>query len=205
MIAIIDYGLGNIQSLKNAINSLGYNAVLTCDRNEILNSSKVILPGVGAFQEGMRNIRDKGLVQTIKDYSDLGKPILGICLGYQLMNLSSDEFGHEEGLGLLPGICKKLEPARGERLPHIGWAPVEFVRKSDWGELVSGHLFYFVHSYGVLFDDNECIDLGVTKFGDREFASFVKKNNIYGMQFHPEKSGEVGLALLDNFLKQEKK
>ncbi|MFD2627276.1 imidazole glycerol phosphate synthase subunit HisH [Oceanobacillus kapialis] len=195
MIAIIDYGAGNIKSLQFALDKVRLPSFVTVDPNEVKNSKAVILPGVGAFKDAMEALRNLGLESVIKQEAANGKPLLGICLGMQLFYETSFEDGQWEGLGLLEGNVARI---RGDvKVPHIGWNTL-----SNHGNnpLLTGikpeSFVYFVHSYAVE-DFNEETLVGSTNYGGT-IPAIVQEKNIIGMQFHPEKSGEIGLQLLKN-------
>lgn len=206
-VVVIDYDIGNVKSIINALNKIEVNATLTRDRETILSSDAVILPGVGAFKQGMTNLKMYNLDVILKEYVKIKKPLLGICLGMQLLFDESEEFGLTEGLGLINGKIKKLTSGVGYnlKLPNIGWynVVVQLERKVDttlFNGINNNSDFYFVHTFAAYPDHVEDI-LSTTSFGDTKFCSSVKKDNIYGCQFHPEKSGEIGLRLLNNFVK----
>lgn len=196
MIAIIDYGMGNLHSVSKAVERLGYEAAVTSDKNEILQADGAVLPGVGAFGDAMEYLQSTGLRETVLAYAVSGKPLLGICLGMQLLFSSSEEYGHHEGLNLLPGRVVKFE---GDyKVPHMGWNRLDFRQSSPlFKELAGGHV-YFVHSYHALCEREE--DLLATTDYHQPVTAIVGRGNVFGMQFHPEKSGEVGMQLLGNFL-----
>ena len=199
MIAIVDYGLGNIRSLSGAIERLGFETAVS-DSAEILSKSeKLVLPGVGAFGDGMKNLRARGLVETLERLvCKEGKPILGICLGAQLFSQVSHEFGTHEGLGWLDAEVRKIE-SPGARLPHVGWNELQQDLPSPLFEgIPQCALFYYVHSYCVDCLDTELV-LGTCEYGER-FAAVIQKENIVAAQFHPEKSQQYGLCFLNNFL-----
>jgi len=198
-ITIIDYGLGNIRSLKNAFEHLGINSALSRDKAVILNSDAIILPGVGAFGHAMDILKEYDLVSTISEFALSGKPLLGICLGMQLLFDESEEFGMTKGLGLIEGRVRKLQNVH--KLPHIGWSRLYKNIKSEktiLDGLNDKAEFYFIHTYAVGTDD--AYILSSSKYDNAEFCSSVKKDNIYGCQFHPEKSGKFGLKILENFI-----
>ncbi|NEW09541.1 imidazole glycerol phosphate synthase subunit HisH [Paenibacillus sp. SYP-B3998] len=198
MIAIIDYGMGNLHSVSKAVERLGYETIVTGDAEQILAADGAILPGVGAFGDAMEHLRESGLNDVVIRYADSGKPLLGICLGMQLLFASSEEYGDHEGLGLLPGAIVRF---RGDyKVPHMGWNRLIYRQKDSplFSGIDEGHV-YFVHSYYAKPErENEL--LAVTDY-HQPVTAIVGKNNVYGMQFHPEKSGDIGMQLLDNFLK----
>ncbi|OAS19678.1 imidazole glycerol phosphate synthase subunit HisH [Paenibacillus oryzisoli] len=198
MIAIIDYGMGNLHSVSKAVERLGYEAVVTGDPAQILAAERAILPGVGAFGDAMEHLRETGLDEVVKQYAASGKPIIGICLGMQLLFTSSEEHGQHEGLGLLPGSVVRF---RGEyKVPHMGWNRLSYKQGDSpiFKGIEEGHV-YFVHSYHVK-PERENDLLAVTDYY-QPVTAIVGRDNVYGMQFHPEKSGDIGMQLLDNFLK----
>ena len=192
--------MGNWRSVMGAVERLGHRATLTRDRTELATVDKPILPGVGAFGEAMRNLHELGLVDLLhRIVREEGKPILGICLGFQLMAEESLEFGHHRGLGWINGSVAKLNTATGLPLPHIGWNDLFQVQESRLLRGVpEGALFYYVHSFHVA-----CREVGMVTgecgYGDR-FVASVEAGNIFGTQFHPEKSQQWGLRVLRNFL-----
>jgi imidazole glycerol-phosphate synthase subunit HisH len=201
LITIVDYGLGNLGSIKSMLRRLGYAAIITSDPGEISSAEKLILPGVGAFDNGMRNIRERGLEGTLRRKAlEEGTPVLGICLGMQLLADSSEE-GRERGLGWIPGRAVRFsfaEGAAGLKVPHMGWNTVA-ARHDD--PLLSGFLpemrFYFVHSYHVACDHPEDVLL-TTEYGGTVTAA-TRRGNVMGTQFHPEKSHKFGMIVLKNF------
>jgi len=196
MIAIIDYGMGNLHSVSKAIERLGYEAITTGDKEQILAADAVILPGVGAFGDAMQHLNETGLGEVTKQYTASGKPMLGICLGMQLLFEQSEEFGEHKGLGLLGG---KVVRFQGDfKIPHMGWNKLDFLQSSPlFNGLEPGHV-YFVHSYHALVENKENLLATGDYYGP--VTAIVNKDNVYGMQFHPEKSGELGMQLLRNFL-----
>lgn len=204
MIAIIDYGLGNLGSISNMLNYLNIEHIITSDFNEIEQADKLILPGVGSFDEGMRNLKGSGIASLLeKLVLECKKPILGICLGMQLLGVSSEE-GIEEGLKFINFRNQKFSFSYDANLkvPHMGWAEVNIMKKTPltYG-LENTFRFYFVHSYYAKCDDDSDV-LFESEYGVK-FASGVNKNNIYGVQFHPEKSRYYGMRLLENFAKMK--
>ncbi|MBY0340730.1 MAG: imidazole glycerol phosphate synthase subunit HisH [Rhodocyclaceae bacterium] len=199
MIAVIDYGIGNVRSVLNAFEFIGAQAVLTCDPVELERADGLVLPGVGAFGEGMRRLDTRGLRAPLTRLARAGKPLLGICLGFQMLMRSSTEQGQAEGLALLDHAVVRL-PVEA-RLPHIGWSRVKAAADAPPPKLLAGldnELFYFVHSYGVV-KPKQSIIAGLAAYGGCEIAALIEADNVFGTQFHPEKSGEAGLQMLRNF------
>ena len=195
MIAIIDYGMGNLRNVYKALESIGVEAVITSNPKVIKASSKVILPGVGAFKEAISTLHDTGLKEVISESVESGKPLLGICLGMQLLFETSYENGHHRGLGLLPGEVIKLDVPL--KVPHMGWNKIAVIKEAPIFDGISnGAYAYFVHSYHM--EGPQEIISAYTTYG-KKIGIAVQKENIYGLQFHPEKSGEVGLTMLKNF------
>lgn len=204
MIAVIDYGIGNVCSIVNMLKKLGVTASLVSDIEGIYKAEKIILPGVGSFDSGMQKLRASGLIEVIKKHAiDLEKPLLGICLGMQMLGRRSDE-GKESGLGFIPFENKRFsfKEENGLKIPHMGWDITDVRMKED--PLVSGleknSRYYFVHSYHAVCDSETNI-LMSCEYG-YNFTAAVKHKNIYGVQFHPEKSHKFGMALLDNFARR---
>lgn len=194
-IAIIDYGAGNLRSVQKALEHVGADAVLTADAETIREASAVVFPGVGAFKSGYRGLEERGLVPVIKESIDSGKPFLGICLGLQLLFEESEEDGPTPGLGILPGRVARFT---GDlKIPHMGWNRVQPKKSVPLLEgIPEGTYFYFVHAYYVLPDDG--VTAATTEYGI-EFTSMVARDNLFAMQFHPEKSQKWGLKILENF------
>lgn len=199
-IAIVDYGMGNLHSVSKAVERLGYTALVTGNEQEILGASGVILPGVGAFGDAMQHLRETKLDTVVKQVSENGIPLLGICLGMQLLFSRSEEYGNHEGLGILPGDVVRFEERAEYKVPHMGWNELEFKQQDSplFDGLEEGHV-YFVHSYHVK-PEVESNLLAVTDYG-YPVTAIVGQGSVYGMQFHPEKSGELGMQLLNNFLR----
>lgn len=196
MIAIIDYGMGNLRSVQKGFEKVGFEAIITQDRKTLRDAEGLILPGVGAFGDAMKNLRAAGLDLAIKEAVAAGKPLLGICLGMQLLLSASQENGWHEGLGIIPGTVRRL-PA-GVKVPHMGWNQVEIARETPLLEGVpSGAFFYFVHSYYVDPEDKSFL-ITTTDYGLR-FPSIFGRGNVFGIQFHPEKSSKLGLQILKNY------
>jgi imidazole glycerol-phosphate synthase subunit HisH len=195
-IAIVDYGMGNLRSVEKALEHVGVDASITADAGLIRAADGVILPGVGAFPRAMERIRETGLDQLIAERRAAGVPILGICLGLQLLFESTTELGGASGLGLLEGPVGELEAA-GLKVPHIGWSPVRWARESRLTDGIDSETpFYFVHSFAPRPTAGEL--LGSAAYGSR-FACAAERDNVFGVQFHPEKSSAAGLRLLSNF------
>ena len=198
MIAVIDYDAGNLKSVEKALAYLGETPVITRDREELLAVDKVILPGVGALGDAMERLHQYGLVDVIKEIVKKGTPFLGICLGLQLMFESSEESPGVEGLGLLPGKILKIPEAPGMKVPHMGWNSLKVRPDSRlFQDIPDGSYVYFVHSY-YLKAREEAIVKATIDYSTHIHAS-VEKDNIFACQFHPEKSGTVGLQILSNF------
>lgn len=199
MIAIIDYGAGNIKSVEKAMQYLGQDVKISDDRSEILAADKVILPGVGSFGDAMGNLREKGLDTVIYQVVEQKTPFLGICLGLQLLFERSDESPGVEGLGILPGEIVRIPAKDGLKIPHIGWNSLHLEHNGRLFEGIEEQAYvYFVHSYYLRAKDEECVKAS-TEYGVHIHAS-VEKENIFACQFHPEKSGDVGLMILKNFV-----
>ena len=199
MVAIIDYDAGNIRSVEKAIMLLGHEAVVTRDRDAILSADHVILPGVGAFGDAMAKLRKYGLVDTIREAVERELPFLGICLGLQLLFESSEEAPGIEGLGLLPGKILRIPDGKGLQIPHIGWNSLTFPNQGRLFQgIAQGAYVYFVHSFYLQAGDPEIVTAS-TEYGTVIHAS-VERGNLFACQFHPEKSSEIGLKILQNFL-----
>lgn len=205
-IAVIDYGVGNIKSICRALDKSGVEVCLTKERGEVLSSDGVVLPGVGAFAHGMEKLIDQGLDEVLREFAASGKPILGICLGMQMLFDQSTEFGETKGLGLIPGIVQKLETLdeSHEKLPHVSWNEIKLGNCTDWEETIlnnikDGEDMYFVHSYYVQPANDEDV-LSKTVYSQFEYCSTVKHQSIYGCQYHPEKSANAGLKIIKNFV-----
>lgn len=195
-IAIIDYGMGNLRSVEKAFAHLGYTALITSSPFELEKADKIVLPGVGAFGDGMRELNNRGLGPLIESLVADHKPILGICLGMQLLFTESEEAPDVPGLNIIPGKVRRFR--KGITVPHMGWNQLHIRHTSGLLESITvDTYFYFVHSYYVVPEAPDVI-IATTEY-DIEFASMVGTNNLYATQFHPEKSQQSGLAMLTNF------
>ncbi|MDM5154031.1 imidazole glycerol phosphate synthase subunit HisH [Bacillus sp. DX1.1] len=195
MIAIVDYGMGNIRSVEQALTRIGAEHIVTDDREKILRSDGVILPGVGAFPKAIDALQEKELISVLQETAVQGKPLLGICLGMQLLFEKSEEIQSTKGLGLLPGVIRKLKVPY--KIPHMGWNPLKKKQEIPlWNDVGEGSFVYYVHSYYA--DCPSDIVCGVSDYGI-DIPGLVAKENIFGAQFHPEKSGDIGIQMLRNF------
>lgn len=198
MVAIIDYGAGNLQSVKKALDYIGAESIITSDAKIIESSSHVILPGVGSFEDAVNSINSSGLREVIIK-SAKEKHFLGICLGLQLLFERSEESPNAEGLGILKGEVVKIPSDKGLKVPHIGWNSIDVLNDEGiFKDIPQSSYFYFVHSYYIKCDDKDVVS-AMTQYG-LPIECAVKKGNLSAVQFHPEKSGEVGLQLLKNFV-----
>jgi glutamine amidotransferase len=208
-VAIIDYGIGNLFSVRRAFEHCGASVLVTNKPDLLLTSPRLVLPGVGAFADGMRGLKDSGLDELIYEFANSGKPLLGICLGMQMLATISEEFGVHEGLGIIPGRVIKIPDTtidnKPHKIPHIGWEQLLMPENvKTWDETIlhglsAGDAVYLVHSYFMLPDD-DTYRLADCNYNGRLISAVVRRENVYGAQFHPEKSGEVGLTIINNFL-----
>ena len=204
MVAIVDYGVGNLFSLKCSLGAIGVESVVTSDKEVLKSADKIILPGVGAFGDAAEKLRATGLSEVVKELAKDGRPLLGICLGMQLLLEKGYEYGEHEGLGLIPGVIVPIKDSISDdlKIPHIGWNALSFKgEKSPIFKYINdGDFVYFVHS----FHGDKCTEstIATTEYGGVLTAA-VAKDNVYGCQFHPEKSGEVGLKILKAFCELE--
>lgn len=196
-VSLISYGLGNLGSVVNMLKRVGTESRLVSTPEQILESDRLLLPGIGAFDTGMRLLDEQGLTPAIREFAATGRPVFGICLGMQLL-LDSSEEGQSAGLGLIPGRSLRFDEALGVRVPHMGWNLVEVLSPDPLvADLPEESRFYFVHTYRVVPDDDGHV-LGVTQYGV-PFASMIRSGNVMGAQFHPEKSHAFGKQILKNF------
>ena len=199
MIAIVDYGVGNLFSLNSSLRCIGAESVVTADEAILRSADKILLPGVGAFEDAARKLRESGLADLLKELAGQGKPLLGICLGMQMLFEKSYEYGEHEGLGLIPGSVKPIRDVIPEdyKIPHIGWNGLHFQKENPLFKYVKeGDCVYFVHSFYAADCDDSVV--ATSEYGS-ELTAAVARDNVYGCQFHPEKSGNVGLAILKAF------
>ena len=205
MVAIVDYGVGNLFSLKSSLAAIGAEVVVTAEKEILENADKIILPGVGAFEDAAKKLRNTGLDKVLIELANNGKPLLGICLGMQLLFEKSYEYGEHKGLGLIKGSVKPIKDviSKDLKIPHIGWNPLIFKKNSVlFSNINNGDCVYFVHSYYA----TDCEDAVIaTSEYSAELTAAVQNKNVFGCQFHPEKSGNVGLNILKSFvnLKEE--
>lgn len=199
MIAIIDYGAGNLHSVKNALDFLGADNIVTGNKEEILNADKVILPGVGAFGDAMKCLEESGLVETVKAVAENGKPFLGICLGLHLLFEESEESPNVKGLGIFKGKIVKIPDNGNLKIPHMGWNNIRITKDSKILKNIGNEPYvYFVHSYYVEAEDESVVS-AYTEYGQRLDIA-VEQGNVFATQFHPEKSGDTGMEILKNFI-----
>ncbi len=202
MIAIVDYNMGNLASVQNAFKLLGEESVVESNPERFKEYDKLILPGVGAFGDAMEHLQERSMIEALREYAKGEKPILGICLGMQLLFESSNEFGNHEGLGLIKGHVQEFDTSRFShplKVPHMGWNRMFTSKHPLFENLDEAHYLYFVHSFHVVCDNEKDI-IGESEYGYK-FTSAVAHNNIMGIQPHPEKSHKNGLAILKNFIK----
>ena len=202
MVVIVDYGLGNLRSVAGAVEKVGHDPLISSKSEDLEKADKLILPGVGAFGDGMKNLKALGLVEPLKQLVEKGRPILGICLGAQLLAKESFEFGHHQGFGLIDASVIKIEPNGSSiRVPHVGWNGLIQVKKNLlFDGIDKDALFYYVHSFHIQCHERESV-IGECDYGIR-FVAALQKKNIFATQFHPEKSQRQGLTLLANFLEK---
>lgn len=205
-VAVVDYGIGNILSVRRAFESQGAEIYLVSSPKEILEAQKLVLPGVGAFADGMRELHDRNLINAIQRYCECNRPFLGICLGMQMMLDTSEEFGYYEGLGIIPGKVERIDDTdidgNFQKVPHVGWNQLSCIRNVNdtiLNQVPEKAEMYFVHSYTAKPSDKQYC-LADTFYGGKRLAAVIQKGNCYGTQFHPEKSGKMGLKIIHNFI-----
>ena len=202
MIAIIDYGAGNLHSVKNALDFLGADNIVTGNKEEIFSADKVILPGVGAFGDAMKCLEESGLTKTVKAVAESGKPFLGICLGLHLLFEESEESPNVKGLGIFKGKIVKIPDNGSLKIPHMGWNNIHITKDSKILKNIGSEPYvYFVHSYYVEAEDSSVVS-AYTEYGQRLDIA-VEQGNVFATQFHPEKSGDTGMEILKNFIAAE--
>ena len=202
MIALIDYDAGNMRSVEKALIHLGEKPIVTRDREKILSADRIILPGVGSFGDAMENLEKFGLPDILKEAVDSGIPLLGICLGMQVLFEESEESKGVKGLGFLKGKILRIPAKDGLKIPHMGWNSLEYPREGRLFQDIPEHSYvYFVHSYYLKAEDEDIVT-ATADYGVKIHAS-VERGNIFGCQFHPEKSGEIGLQVLKNFVERQ--
>ena len=198
MIAIVDYGMGNLRSVQKGLEQVGFQAVVTRDLQRIDSAQGVVFPGVGAFHACMENLKQFGLLETIQEWVRKKRPFLGICLGFQLLFSESEEFGVQKGLDLFPGKVVGFRPGEDQKVPHMGWNRIDKKKESPFLEgIPNGEYVYFVHSFYVVPDQDSLIAT-TTPYGV-SFASSISTESLFACQFHPEKSQQIGLRILTNF------
>jgi glutamine amidotransferase len=207
-VTIIDYGMGNLFSIQSVFHKLGVNVNVSSEPDVISASDKLILPGVGAFQKAMEELKNRNHIEAINQYVATGKPLMGICLGMQLLFSQSEEFGLEQGLNLIPGKVIRFQKNENDefKIPQIGWNSINHPKNNsrNWDNTIlkdisNGTKLYFVHSY-ICYPDNKDHFLAETTYGNDSFCSVVNKDNIWGCQSHPEKSGNDGIRIYKNFI-----
>jgi glutamine amidotransferase len=199
-IVIIDYGMGNLRNVQKGFEKMGYEAKLTRNKKEIERASAIVLPGVGAFKDCMENLEKYGIIDPLLRAIEKGKPYLGICLGLQILFSESEEFGAHKGLDLIQGRVAKFIPGPEHKVPHMGWNTIEKKNENPMLQgIENGDFFYFVHSYYVIPQETKWIST-YTTYGI-PFVSSIWKENLFATQFHPEKSQQKGLRILENFIK----
>ncbi|MEZ6119711.1 MAG: imidazole glycerol phosphate synthase subunit HisH [Pirellulaceae bacterium] len=198
MIAIIDYQMGNLRSVQKGFEKVGSHAIITSDADQIAEADKVVLPGVGAFEDAINELRRRALVDVIQDSISQGKPFLGICLGLQMLFDRSYEGGTHAGLGIIPGEVVRFELPAEYKVPHMGWNQAKICQPSELlSGIDEGTYFYFVHSYYVVPESRDVIAIE-SEYG-HPFCAMIQRDNLFATQFHPEKSQQAGLRLLENF------
>ena len=203
-IVIVDYGVGNIHNAIRAFKKFCPNTRLSGNPKIILQADALVLPGVGSFESGMQGLKKRNLIDPIKEFTASGRPIIGICLGAQLLLSTGYEFGTHSGLGIALGQVEKFPESGNVKIPHIGWGKIYPPKNTEWKDTILENVpknssMYFVHSYNLNPDSKDDV-LAKAIYGGYEFCAAIKKGNIYGCQFHPERSGEIGLSIIKNFV-----
>lgn len=209
-VTIIDYGVGNLLSVSRAFEHCGAVVKLAHEAAEIEQAERLVLPGVGAFADGMQGLQERGLIEPIREFAMSGRPLMGICLGMQMLSTTSEEFGEHEGLNLIPGRVRAIPRVTADgtplKTPHIGWSPLQKPTQVDWTDTILadttlGSSVYLVHSFAVEPDDPADL-LAHCVYGGHRISAVIRRNSVIGCQFHPEKSGPVGLRIIGGFLTQ---
>jgi glutamine amidotransferase len=203
-VTVIDYGIGNLHSVVKALRHEGAEVTVSADRSDVAAAERLVLPGVGAFADGMKGLTERGLVEPIRAYAETGRPLLGICLGMQLLLGESEEFGRHLGLGIVPGRVVEIRREQGFKVPQIGWNRIFPPNGAGWGgtlldTLEPGTMVYFVHSFTAV-PEREADRLADSLYAGQRISAAVRRGQVWGCQFHPEKSGSKGLAILRRFL-----
>jgi len=210
-VTVVDYGIGNLYSVQRAFESCGAEVSFASDAQGLDEAERVVLPGVGAFADGMQGLRDRGLIDPLRRVAASGRPMLAICLGMQMLATASEEFGRHEGLSIIPGkvvsIPDRDATGRAQKIPHVGWNVLAVPPGTEWrGSLLQntspGTAVYLVHSYHVVTDDPANL-LATCEYGGHQITAAIRSGKIFGCQFHPEKSGREGLKILESFLRIE--
>ena len=201
---VIDYGIGNLHSVVKALRHEGAEVTVSADPRDVAAAERLVLPGVGAFADGMKGLAERGLVEPLRAYAGTGRPLLGICLGMQLLLGESEEFGRHEGLGIVPGRVVAIRREAGFKVPQIGWNRIFPPNGAGWGgtlldALEPGAMVYFVHSFTAV-PERERDRLADSVYASQRISAAVRRDNVWGCQFHPEKSGPAGLTILGRFL-----
>jgi glutamine amidotransferase len=203
-VTVVDYGIGNLHSVVKALKHEGADVTVTADPDAVIQAERLVVPGVGAFRDGMQGLHDRHLVDPIRGFAATGRPLLGICLGMQLLLTESEEFGATSGLDLVPGRVVEIRRVPGHKVPQIGWNRIYPAASSTWqdsvlGGLAPGVMVYFVHSYTAVPERPED-RLADARYADQVISAAVQRDNVVGCQFHPEKSGPAGLTILQRYL-----
>jgi imidazole glycerol-phosphate synthase subunit HisH len=207
-VVVVDYGLGNIKSVQRGLEKVGATVLITSKPEDIASADHLVLPGVGAFEDGMKGLNDTGVVPAINEFVQTGKSLLGICLGMQMLLDQSEENGLHKGLGFIPGVVKAIpqqeDGTHVRKIPHVGWSSILYPDHCNWKTSIlsgthEGEYFYFVHSYMTV-PHNSVNLLAQCEYENMRITAGIQRDNITGLQFHPEKSGESGLKILEKFV-----